>query len=310
MQSSRAGATRALYTGAVVTIRERKPSWLRVTTAGGPRYAQAKGTLRQLKLHTVCEEAHCPNLGECWGQGTATVLVLGDVCTRGCRFCAVTSGHPGGSVDDTEPEHVASAVAQLGWRYVVLTMVTRDDLPDGGASHVARTITQIRARSGDVLVEALVGDFQGRFADVEVVLNAGPAVFAHNVEVVRELTRAVRDVRCSYDQSLEVLRYAKQYAPGGLTKSSVMVGAGETDAQVEQTMRDLREVGVDILTLGQYLRPSAKHLPVHRYVEPQQFAAYEAQARALGFRFVASGPLVRSSYRAAELFVRGQLQGA
>lgn len=287
---------------------EKKPPWLKVMAPGGENYTRIKGTLRQLNLHTVCEEAHCPNVGECWREGTATVMVLGDTCTRGCRFCAVKTGKPGGIVDTSEPENVARAIAEMKLLYVVLTMVNRDDLPDGGASHVAETIRRLHESSPGLLVESLVGDFHGRDQDILTILGAKPDVFAHNVEVVPRVTRLVRDVRCSYDQSLEVLRKAKQHAPMGLTKSSLMVGAGETDEEVEQVLVDLRAAQVDIVTLGQYLRPSAKHLPVDRYVEPAVFDRWQQQAMGMGFKFVASGPLVRSSYRAAEVFVRATLQ--
>jgi lipoic acid synthetase len=294
----------AAYKAAVINPRDPKPAWLKVMAPGGENYTRLKGTLRSLQLHTVCEEARCPNVGECWREGTATVMVLGDTCTRGCRFCAVKTGNPRGVVDALEPEHVASAVAQLKLRYVVLTMVDRDDLPDGGAGHVAETVRRLHALNPELLVEALVGDFRGNRADIETVIDAAPEVFAHNVEVVRRITRLVRDVRCTYEQSLSVLEHAKAYAPDRMTKSSLMVGAGETDAEVEQSLRELRGVGVDIVTLGQYLRPGPKHLAVDRYVEPERFAGWEALAKELGFRFVASGPLVRSSYRAAEVFVR------
>ena len=273
---------------------------------GGENYTRLKSTLRQMSLHTVCEEAHCPNVGECWREGTATVMVLGDTCTRGCRFCAVKTGNPRGVVDADEPGNVARAVSQIGLRYVVLTMVNRDDLPDGGASHVAKTVREIHALSPDMLVEVLVGDFHGRREDIDTVIAGEPDVFAHNVEVVRRVTRLVRDVRCTYDQSLEVLRYAKERSGRRFVKSSLMVGAGETDDEVMQALSDLRAVGVDIVTLGQYLRPSAKHLAVDRYVEPAKFEEYRAEANRLGFVFVASGPLVRSSYRAAEAFIRAQ----
>lgn len=283
----------------------KKPPWLKVVAPGGPSYTRIKGTLAGLRLHTVCQEAHCPNVGECWGEGTATVMILGDVCTRGCRFCAVTSGHPSG-VDEAEPDHVAEAVAALGLRYVVLTMVNRDDLPDGGASHVARTVRKLHDSGEGLLVEALVGDFQGRMQDVDTVLASEPDVFAHNIEVVRRITRVVRDARCDYDRSLSVLLHAKARSPGTFTKSSLMVGAGETDGEVEASLADLRDAKVDIVTLGQYLRPSSKHLAVDRYVEPERFARYEQIAYRMGFRYVASGPLVRSSYRAAEAFVRAE----
>lgn len=285
-----------------------KPPWLKVRAPGGESWAAIKGTLRSLDLHTVCEEARCPNQGECWREGTATVMLLGDVCTRGCRFCSVTSGDPGGVVDAREPEHVARAVAKLGLRYVVLTMVNRDDLPDGGAAHVAATVARLREVSPDVLVETLLGDFGGRMADLDATVDARPDVWAHNLEVVRRLQRKVRDARCGYERSLEVLRHVKARAPWCHTKSSIMVGVGETDDEVVEAMRDLRDAGVDILTLGQYLRPSPKHAEVARFVEPAAFEAYAEVGRGLGFRYVASGPLVRSSYRAAEAFVRGVLR--
>jgi lipoic acid synthetase len=283
-----------------------KPPWLKVRAPGGEAWSRLKGTLRSLDLHTVCEEARCPNVGECWREGTATVMLLGDVCTRGCRFCSVTSGHPG-AVDEREPDHVAEAVAQLGLRYAVLTMVNRDDLPDGGASHVARTIRGLRDRDADLLVESLVGDFGGRMGDIDVTVDAGPHVWAHNIEVVERLQRTIRDVRCSYGRSLVVLRHVKDRDPTRCVKSSIMVGVGETDDEVLASLRDLKDAGVDVVTIGQYLRPSPKHVPVERYVEPAQFDAYAEAGRKIGLRYVASGPLVRSSYKAAEAFVRGFL---
>src|SRR5262245_60021101 len=287
-----------------------KPEWLKVRAPGGDTYHRLKETFRRLDLHTVCEEARCPNVGECWREGTATVMLLGDVCTRGCRFCAVTTGDPRGAVDVREPEHVARAIAQLGLQYVVMTMVDRDDLLDGGADHVARTVQRLRALRPDILIEALVGDFHGHLDAVDTVVDAGPDVFAHNIETVRRITRAVRDVRCSYDQSLAVLRRAGDRAgPGGalgrrLTKSSIMVGLGETDGEVIETLRDLREAGVSVVTVGQYLRPTPRHHEVIRFVEPAVFAEYERAALEMGFLYAASAPLVRSSYRAAEVFLR------
>jgi lipoic acid synthetase len=244
-------------------------------------------------------------------------MLLGDVCTRGCRFCAVTTGDPRGAVDVREPEHVARAIAQLDLQYVVMTMVDRDDLLDGGADHVGRTVRRLRALRPDILIETLVGDFHGHMDAVETVVDAAPDVFAHNLETVRRLTRGVRDVRCSYDQSLAVLRRARDRAekagaagtPLGrrLTKSSIMVGLGETDDEVVEAMRDLRAAGVDVVTLGQYLRPTPKHHEVVRFVEPATFAMYERAALGMGFLYAASGPLVRSSYRAAEVFLRSLL---
>ena len=285
-----------------------KPAWLKVRAPGGERYTELKETFRTLDLHTVCEEARCPNVGECWREGTATVMLLGDTCTRACRFCAVTSGNPRGAVDAREPEHVARAIAKMGLQYVVMTMVDRDDVLDGGAAHVARTIRRLRELRPDILVEALVGDFGGRLDYVSDLVDSEPHVFAHNIEVVERLQRTVRDVRCSYEQSLKVLAHVKKRRPEGLTKSSIMVGIGETDDEVVQCMADLRKAGVDVVTIGQYLRPTPKHLPVERFVTPEQFDVFAEEGRKLGFSYVASGPLVRSSYKAAEVFVRSVLR--
>lgn len=276
---------------------------------GGERHAQLTQTFRQLGLHTVCEEARCPNVGECWRQGTATIMILGDVCTRGCRFCAVQSGHPGGSVDASEPSHVAGALAQMELAYVVLTMVDRDDLPDGGAAHVARTVSEIHARTPELLVETLVGDFAGNTAAIDTVVQGGrPDVFAHNVEVVPSLQRKMRDARCSWERSLATLKAARD-AGAQITKTSLMVGCGEQEHEVEAALRELRGANIDVVTIGQYLRPTPKHAPIARYVEPSEFEHYKQLGNALGFQYVASGPLVRSSYRAAEAFLEGTLRG-
>lgn len=280
--------------------RDPKPPWLKVRAPSGPQYLELKRTLRGLDLHTVCEEARCPNVGECWAQGTATVMVLGHTCTRGCRFCAVTTGNPRGAVDPREPEHVARAIAKLGLRYVVLTMVDRDDLLDGGAEHVAETVRALGHHQPDAMIEVLVSDFMGNERHVRTVIESGPHVFAHNVEVTRRLTPKIRDPRCDYDRSLRVLEAAKRFAPEGLTKSSIMVGIGEAQEEVERTLRDLRQASVDVVTLGQYLRPSEKHAAVDRYVTPEEFDHYAEFGKELGFEYVASGPLVRSSYHAAE----------
>jgi lipoic acid synthetase len=288
---------------------ERKPEWLKVRAPGGERYTHIKSTLRSYGLYTVCEEARCPNVGECWGEGTATIMILGDTCTRGCRFCAVTTGNPRGAVDPREPEHTGRTVAAMGLDYVVVTMVDRDDILDGGAAHVAHTLASIRAHSPKILIEALLGDFQGSMRDVSTVLDDGaPDVFAHNIETVDRLQRSVRDARCSLERSLAVLAHAKRHAPGVYTKSSIMVGLGETLDEVREAMRALREVGVDIVTLGQYLRPSPKHLAVERYVTPEEFAMLQSEGMEMGFRYVAAGPLVRSSYKAAEAFVKGMVR--
>ncbi len=299
----------ALEAGSVAEPRfAPKPPWLKVRAPGGETYVGLKETLRKLDLHTVCEEARCPNVGECWGEGTMTIMLLGDVCTRGCRFCAVTTGNPRGAVDVREPEHVARAISKLAVHYVVLTMVDRDDLLDGGAEHVAKTVRGIHELRPEMLVETLIGDFAGRLGPVETLVELGaPDVFAHNLEVVRRLQRPVRDARCDYDQSLRVLSHAK--ARGAqVTKSSLMLGMGETLDEVRETMRDLVSAGVDVLTLGQYLRPTPKHYPVDRYVEPAEFDALRDEGLAMGFKYVASGPLVRSSYHAAEVFIRARLK--
>jgi lipoic acid synthetase len=290
--------------------KHRKPEWLKVRLPGGERYQRLKETFRQLDLHTVCEEARCPNVGECWGEGTATLMILGETCTRGCRFCAVNTGDPGGLVDPREPENVGRALGELDLAYVVLTMVDRDDLLDGGAEHVAQTVRRIKHYSPNMLVETLVGDFAGVRRDVETVVSEGrPDVFAHNVEVVPGLQRRMRDARCSWERSVDVLRWARA-AGANVTKTSLMVGCGETEEDVYAAMALLREAEVDVLTLGQYLRPTPKHAEVQRFVEPTEFERYRERGLELGFRYVASGPLVRSSYRAAEAFLKGILQGA
>jgi lipoic acid synthetase len=287
-----------------------KPAWLKVRAPGGERYTTLKETFRALDLHTVCEEARCPNVGECWSEGTATIMLLGDTCTRGCRFCAVTTGNPRGAVDGREPEHVARALSRMPLKYVVMTMVDRDDLLDGGASHVAKTVRRLKELCPEMLVETLLGDFGGHLDHVDTTVDARPDVWAHNLEVVHRLQRSIRDVRCSYEQSLGVLRRAKERVAATITKSSLMVGIGETDDEVLEAMRDLRSAGVDVLTLGQYLRPTPKHAPVHRFVTPERFDQFAREGRELGFAFVASGPLVRSSYKAAEVFVASSLRPA
>jgi lipoic acid synthetase len=292
-----------------------KPAWLKVPLPTGPTVAGLTRTLRERGLHTVCEEARCPNLGECWASGTATFMVLGDTCTRGCRFCAVKTHSIGTPVDPDEPDKVAESCVAMGLRYVVLTMVDRDDLPDGGAAHVAATISAIKRRNPEMLVEALVGDWLAgprqtatTEAMIATVLDAAPDVYAHNVETVLRLTPRVRDHRCSYARSLATLRMAKQLRPGIVTKSSLMLGLGESEREVEQAMDDLREHGVDVVTFGQYLRPTLLHLPVREHVTPARFAALEARALTKGFLYVAAGPLVRSSYKAAEHYLAGMLR--
>jgi lipoyl synthase len=287
---------------------QRKPEWLRVRMPGGEQYNELKARFDRLDLKTVCQEARCPNIGECWSEGTATIMVLGETCTRGCKFCAVNTGDPRGVVDPREPENTARALAQMGLSYVVITMVDRDDLLDGGASHVARTVRRSKELSPELLIETLVGDFAGVSSDVRTLVEEGrPDVFAHNVEVVPRLQRTMRDGRCSWERSVDVLRWARSYG-ANVTKSSLMVGCGETEEEVLEAMQRLRDAEVDVVTLGQYLRPSEKHAPLVRYVEPAEFDRYKAAGLAMGFKFVASGALVRSSYRAAEAFLKGILR--
>ncbi|MEL7667076.1 MAG: lipoyl synthase [Actinomycetota bacterium] len=281
------------------TNARRLPAWLRRPIAHGGEYAAVEGLLDRLELSTVCREARCPNRGECYASGTATFLIAGDVCTRGCRFCAVESRHPA-PLDPGEPDRVAEAVEAMGLRHAVITMVTRDDLEDGAAAHVVATIRAVRARTPDVAVEVLVSDFGGRGASVDAVADARPDVFNHNVETVPRLYKTVRP-GADYRRSLAVLARAGERAPGMPTKSGLMLGLGETHDEVVEAMRDLREAGVELLTLGQYLRPSAAHLPVAAFVEPDEFAELARVGRRLGFSGVASAPFVRSSYHAAEL---------
>ncbi len=277
-----------------------KPRWLRAPMPAGAGYDQVRQIVREHRLATVCEEAKCPNIGECWNAGTATLMLMGEVCTRACRFCAVDTGNPRGWLDAEEPANAARTVELMGLRYVVLTSVNRDDLPDGGAAHFAACVREIKARSPRTVVEALTPDFQGVRADVETVVDSGLEVFAQNVETVRRLTHPVRDPRASYEQTLAVLAHAKQHRPDVLTKTSLMLGLGETEAEIAAAMDDLRAANVDLLTLGQYLRPTVNHLPVARYVAPEEFDRYRDWALARGFRECVSGPLVRSSYRAEQ----------
>lgn len=283
-----------------------KPPWIKVRLPTGERQARfnrVRERARTLRLHTVCEEAHCPNIGECWGGGTATFMVMGDICTRGCRFCAVNTRRLGAPLDPDEPANVARAIAEMELDYVVLTSVDRDDLPDQGAGHFAACVQEIRRQTPGTMVEVLIPDFRGQTPLLDRVVESAPTVIAHNIETVRRLTPKVRDPRAGYDQSLAVLAHLKARTPGGYTKSSIMVGVGETADEVVEAMRDLRRVGVDFLTIGQYLRPTEKHLDVELFVTPETFAEYERVGLGLGFTYVASGPLVRSSYKAGEFFI-------
>jgi len=280
----------------------RKPPWLKVQLPRGDAYENVKANVKRLDLHTVCQEAMCPNLGECWGAGTATIMILGDTCTRGCHFCNVKTGSPKGEVDWLEPKRVAEAVAELGWSYLVLTAVDRDDLADGGATIFANTVRQIHKKSPGAKVECLTGDFAGDLAALDIVLDARPEVLAHNLETVRRLQDTVRDRRATYEQSLTVLRHAKASGKVRYTKTSLMLGLGETDAEIEQAMDDARAAGVDIFTMGQYLQPTKRHLTVVEYVTPEKFAHLRDLALTKGFRQVVSSPLSRSSYHAEQAF--------
>jgi lipoic acid synthetase len=286
---------------------QKKPNWLKMRLPTGEKTAKLRSSLREKNLFTVCEEARCPNLGECWADGTATIMVMGDVCTRGCRFCAVKTGNPNGWLDEDEPLKVAASADIEGLRYVVITSVDRDDLPDFGAAHYAKIISAIKKRRPDMLVEALTPDFQGVDDCVHVICDSGLDVFAHNIETVESLHRRVRDVRAKYDQTLHVLAEAKRYRPALTTKSSIMLGLGETESELRKTMKDLRAVGVSILTLGQYLQPNKKLLEVVEYVSPEKFEYWREVAESeYGFDFCASGPMVRSSYKAAENYILAQ----
>lgn len=286
---------------------ERKPEWLRVRLTTGPEYEAVKNIVHEHRLSTVCEEAMCPNIGECWSAGTATIMLMGDVCTRACRFCAVDTGNSHGWLDPDEPENTAQSVALMGLKYIVLTSVNRDDLDDGGAAHYAATVKRVKEVNPDTAVEALTPDFQGKLSDVEVVVDSGIEVFAQNVETVRRLTHPVRDPRASYEQTLAVLEHAKRYKPEVLTKTSLMLGLGETDEEIVEALDDLKAIGVDIVTFGQYLQPSLNHLPVERYVTPEQFQQYRQWGLERGFLEVVSGAFVRSSYRAEQVLEKNNV---
>jgi lipoic acid synthetase len=284
--------------------RQAKPPWLRAPAPSGAGFQAVKDIVRAHRLATVCEEAKCPNIGECWNAGTATIMLMGAVCTRACRFCSVDTGNPRGWLDAEEPANAARTVELMKLKYIVLTSVNRDDLPDGGAGHYAACVRAIRARNPHTAVEALTPDFQGVLRDVETVVDSGLQVFAQNIETVRRLTHPVRDPRAGYEQTLQVLAHAKRHNPAVLTKSSLMLGLGETFAEVIQTMDDLRQMGVDLLTLGQYLRPTVNHLAVQRFVSPAEFDQFRDAALQRGFVECVAGPFVRSSYRAEQALNR------
>ena len=287
-----------------VAPRGDKPKWLRFQAAGGETYTAVKKLVKEHRLSTVCEEAMCPNIGECWSAGTATIMLMGSVCTRACKFCSVDTGNPKGWLDLEEPKNTAESVAIMGLKYVVLTSVNRDDLDDGGAGHFAQAVREIKQRTPETAVEVLTPDFQGVMKDVETIVDSGIEVFAQNVETVKRLTHPVRDPRASYQQTLDVLAHAKRHRPEMLTKTSVILGLGETEEEIREVLTDLKAHQVDIVTFGQYLRPTKNHLPVDRYVTPEQFATYREWGLDMGFLEVVSGPMVRSSYRAEQALAK------
>ena len=291
--------------------RHPKPEWLKVKAPSGENYTRIKNMLGELKLATVCQEAKCPNMGECWSGGTATFMLMGDTCTRGCKFCHVKTGNAKlglPPVDPLEPEKVAYSISQMKLKYIVITSVDRDDMPDQGSDHFARTVTTVKKLDPDLIVEILTPDFRGDENLVTHLAAARPHVFAHNIETVERLTPRVRDPRAKYRQSLRVLETVKQFDSTIYTKTSIMLGLGETDDEVVQSLKDLRAVGCDVVTFGQYLQPTEKHLKVIDYVSPEKFQWWQKTAEAMGFLYVASGPLVRSSYRAGEFFMHGLIK--
>ena len=276
----------------------------------GNSYSNIKRTISTLDLHTVCQEARCPNIAECWGTGTATIMIMGDLCTRHCRFCAVKSGNKPALLDAEEPFKVAKAIRDWGLKYVVITSVCRDDLEDGGAGHISDTINAIKLMCPKIIVEPLIPDFQGNNNSIRKIVNANPEVISHNIETVLRLSATIRDGRASYSQSLRVLKKIKEFNSKIFTKSSIMVGIGETDEEIRQTALDLRSAGVDVLTIGQYLQPTYKHLPVVQYISPEKFKEFKEIIERMGFKYVAAGPLVRSSYRAGEFFLEKVIRPA
>ena len=285
-----------------------KPYWVKYKLNINKKYPKIENALKKRKLVTVCEQARCPNISDCWDdEGTATFMLLGDTCTRGCKFCAIKTAVKGQEVDLEEPQKLADAISEMELDYAVLTVVDRDDLEDGGANHIAKSILKIK-ESSNTLVEILSGDFAGDFDQLKIVIDSNPDVFAHNIETINRLQKKVRDLRANYNQSLKVLENAKKINPNMITKSSIMLGLGETKEEVFGTMLDLKKVGCDILTLGQYMQPKNKILPIVEYISPQQFEEYKKMGEKIGFKFVASGPFVRSSYRAGELFIKNYLK--
>jgi lipoic acid synthetase len=286
---------------------ERKPAWLKARMPSGKVFQEVRRNVREHRLSTVCEESMCPNIGECWNYGTATIMLMGSICTRACRFCAVDTGNPHGWIDKSEPENTARSVRLMNLKYLVLTSVDRDDLEDGGAGHYAACISAVKAMNPETAVEALTPDFCGRYRDVQTVVESGLDVFAQNIETVERLTHEVRDPRAGYAQTLSVLAHAKKVTPRVLTKTSLMLGLGERTSEIRATLAELRNAGVDIVTFGQYLRPTENHLPVARFVTPQEFDDLREEGLGMGFLEVVSGPLVRSSYRADRVFEKNNV---
>ncbi len=286
-----------------------KPEWLKIKLDINDNFANIKNTIKQFNLHTVCESAHCPNISECWNTGTATFMLMGDVCTRACKFCAVKTGNPMKKLDAEEPKKIATVLAELRiFDYVVLTSVNRDDLADGGASHFSECVKEVKKAYPEIIVEVLIPDFRGDIEALKTIVDARPEVIAHNIETIERLQRKVRDVRANYKQSLMVLENIKKINKKIYTKSSIMLGLGEEDEEVVQAMKDLRAIDVNIITLGQYLRPSNLHIPISNFVEPQKFEYFKQKAIELGFLFCAAGPFVRSSYKAGELFMKNVIK--
>ena len=284
----------------------KKPEWLRIKLPSGENYVNIKQTIASLGLHTVCEEARCPNIGECWGGGTATIMIMGDTCTRRCKFCSVTSGKPS-YLDQEEPGRVAKAVKKWGLKYVVITSVCRDDLHDGGADHIAKTIKAVKMQCPETIVEPLIPDLQADHDAIKRIVDAGPEVISHNIETVVRLSPLARDPRATYERSLHVLKTIKDIDFKVYTKSSILLGLGEKEEEVMQSAKDLRSVGVDIISIGQYLQPTSRHMPVKEYVTPEKFDAYRKNIEKLGFAYVVAGPFVRSSYKAGELFIKNMI---
>ena len=284
-----------------------KPKWLRVKLPTGKKYTQLRGLVEKYDLHTICTSGSCPNMGECWSSGTATIMLMGDTCTRACRFCAVNTGNPNGWLDPDEADNTAESVKLMGLKYLVLTSVNRDDIADGGAGHYAAVVKRVKELNPETAVEALTPDFQGVSEDIKTVVDSGIAVFAQNVETVKRLTHPVRDPRASYEQTLDVLGFAKQHNPKVLTKTSLMLGLGETEEEIIQCMDDLRAKNVDIVTFGQYLQPTANHIAIERYVTPEEFEKYRQWGLDKGFLEVVSGAFVRSSYRAEQVLQKNNV---